>query len=83
MIMDIAIQFKNGDVATRAEIGVTHIDLTTLVFTIPVVLYSASGDVVYQEDISKVLDGLPIPSMAEQWQIVMPALEAMRQQSTP
>jgi hypothetical protein len=76
--MDVMIHLPNGDVATRAEIGVTHLDIHTLEFTVPVIFYSTSGDVVYQSDVLKTLNGLPIPDTATQWAFVMPLIENLQ-----
>lgn len=76
--MDISIQFQNGCIATRAEIGISHIDLQTLLLTVPVIFYSSSGDVVYRIEKSQVLDGLPIPNESDQWALVMPEIEKLK-----
>lgn len=74
--MDVLLRLEDGTIVTRAELGMTNIDVLTMQFTIPVELYTAAGDKVYTLEVVQTLEALPIPTVEEQWALVLPALNA-------
>lgn len=77
--MDVSIVIPElGATATRAEIIDNHADVLNMHMTIAVGLFNAAGDRLKFFTVEHNLTGFPIPSVDEQWQIVMPVLDAMQ-----
>ena len=77
--MDVTIHVPElGITAKRAEIVDNNTDVVNMLMTIYVELFSQSGDRIKVIPVEHKLSGFPIPSLQEQWEIVMPVLEAMR-----
>ncbi len=82
--MDISIDFPDiGSTATRAEVIDNHTDVIKMLMTIYVGLFNASGDRLKVIIVDHHINSFPIPSIDEQLEIVKPAIEALKQQSTP
>ena len=77
-MIDVAIEIpETGATATHAEIINNHTDVPNMHMTICVGLFNDAMDRLKIISIEKQLTSFPIPSIDEQWQIVMPALDGM------
>lgn len=70
-----------NDVATKAELVDNHTDILKMEMRITVGLFNSAGDRLRVFTVDHKLTELPIPSVDEQWEIVMPTLQAMEADS--
>lgn len=74
--MDIKITTPDGSEGVKAVVGMTEINVMTLEFKIPVHILNDVGDKVWTYPFEVTLTELPIPSPAEQLELVKPLLQA-------
>lgn len=75
--MIVAIEIpETGAVATVAEIIDNHTDVVNMRLTIYVGLFNDKGDKLQVLAVEYALTKFPIPDVDEQWQIVMPTINA-------
>lgn len=72
--MDISLKLPDGTDISKAELGGPHIDVVSMMLTIPVNLFNQSGDLVFMVDVDYQLTTFPILTPQEQWGVVEPFL---------
>ena len=73
--MDMQFVLADGSPVVRAELGAPYVDVLTKLFAVEVLFMNEGGDVVHRLPFQTTLTELPIPSPAEQWVLVTPAIE--------
>lgn len=78
-MIDVSIEIQELSVtATHADIVDNHTDVMQMLMTIYVGLFNDSGDRLKVISIEHQLTEFPIPSLEEQWAIVMPKLDELQ-----
>lgn len=76
-MINVAIEIpETGAIATMAEIIDTHTDVVNMLLTIHVGLFNNEGDKLQVLFVDYQLPSFPIPSVEEQWALVLPTLNA-------
>lgn len=76
-MISVAIEIpETGAIANVAEIIDTHTDVVNMLLTIFVGLFNNEGDKLQVLSVDYQLPSFPIPTVEEQWDIVMPTINA-------
>lgn len=68
-----------GALATKAQILDNHTDVLSMLMHISVGLFNESDDLLKMMTFDHQLTEFPIPSLEEQWEIILPLIEQLQQ----